>query len=127
MGVSAESTKPPLPHTTGTFEVPLTSLDKAGIRIRCDSGNGMACKAFLDCRDWSVPPEKLSGEVGVIADEAVTEVTERDIAAMTDAADLKWPLSCEVRSTHPVKVMVLMRSEGIAIPQWSTSSPGPAP
>ena len=125
--VSAESTKQLLPRTTGTFEVPLTSQDRAGIRIRCDSGDGTACMAFLDCRDQSVPPEEFSGEVGGIVDQAVKEVTERDIAAMTDAADLKWPLHCEVRSTHPVKVMVLVRSEGIANPQWSTSTPGPGP
>lgn len=127
MAVSAESTKRPLPHTTRTFEVPLVNMHRAGIRIQCDSGDGTACTAFIDCRDQSEPPEELSDEVGVIADQAVREMTERDISAMTDAADLKWPLSCEVRSTHPVKIKLLMRARGIAIPQWSTFAPWQGP
>ena len=111
MAVSAESMKQPLPHATKTFEVPLLGPpDRAGIRIGCNSGNGTACTGFLDCRDQGVAPESLSGEVDLIPDQAVRVVTERDISDMAGAVDLTWPLHCEVRSTHPVRVQVLMRA-----------------
>lgn len=115
--VSAESVERPLPHVTSEFEVPLAG-DQAGIRIRCDSGDGVACTAFLDCRDQGEVRENLSGEVGVIPDQAVRSVYRRDISDMANVTDLTWPLSCKVRSTHPVQVQVLVRTQGYGIPQY---------
>ena len=107
--VSAESVEQPAPHVTSEFEVPLLE-DRAGLRIRCDSGDGTACTAFLDCRDQGEVRKNLSGEVGVIPDQATRSMTRRDISDMTNVTDLTWPLSCKVRSTHPVQVKVLVRT-----------------
>ena len=54
--------------------------------------------------------ENLSGEVGVIPDQATRSMTRREISDMTNVTDLTWPLSCKVRSTHPVQVKVLVRT-----------------
>ena len=103
---------------------PLSSTDRANVRVTCETLAEAGCNVFLDCKDAA--GTVTFGDAGALLGPGTTaRWSQADIAGAL-RLDEGWQgrLACEVLSTAPITVQVLTRSAGVLVNNTYVSTGG---
>ena len=99
---------------------PVSSTDRANVRVTCESSLPAGCRVFFECRDQA--GMSTFGEGGEAVGPNMTSIWQQE--GIQDALGIdSWEgrLSCNVLSTAPVSVQVLTRSVGVLVNNTSVN------